>query len=259
MTNINSGYISALEARDIKRYPNEIAKIPNRGSVAGADMDRDLTFSEIVVAEMPSTPAVTEPPPSKSKPNKPFTLWEKGAFGFGDFVDIINPLQHIPVVATIYRNMTGDRIGFAPRVIGGAVWGRIGGFVSGIVNAVVDWFSGKDIGDHIFSALFGEPNQSRDGTAIAQSAKPVSEKKSAIAQIGSKPIVEAATWTNAFAYEDRFAELTGHLTVPPVTAALEIAQPNTGAAPTNISALSSYERNASMNDFIVDSKVRYLA
>jgi hypothetical protein len=24
--------------------------------------------------------------------------------GFGDFVDIINPLQHIPIVATIYRN-----------------------------------------------------------------------------------------------------------------------------------------------------------
>jgi hypothetical protein len=103
--------------------------------------------------------------------------------------------------------MTGDKIGLAPRIIGGALWGRIGGFVSGVINALVDWFSGKDIGDHIFSALFGELNQSGGGTAIAQSVKPVSGKQSAIAQIGSKPTVETATWTNPFAYEDRFASL----------------------------------------------------
>jgi hypothetical protein len=42
--------------------------------------------------------------------------------GFGDFVDIINPLQHIPIIATIYRNRTGDTLGFASRVIGGGLW-----------------------------------------------------------------------------------------------------------------------------------------
>src|SRR5215470_6180450 len=109
MTSVNPGYVSALEARDIKRYPNEVAKIPNRGSVAGADLDHDLTFPEIIVSETPSPSEVTEITPPKIKPNEPFTLWEKGAFGFGDLVDIVNPLQHIPVVATIYRNMTGDR------------------------------------------------------------------------------------------------------------------------------------------------------
>ena len=30
--------------------------------------------------------------------------------GFGDFVDIINPLQHFPIIATIYRNRTGIRL-----------------------------------------------------------------------------------------------------------------------------------------------------
>jgi hypothetical protein len=47
--------------------------------------------------------------------------------------------------------MTGDRLGMAPRVIGGALWGRIGGFVAGLVNSVVEWFTGKDIGDHIYA------------------------------------------------------------------------------------------------------------
>ncbi len=27
---------------------------------------------------------------------------------FWDFVDIVNPLQHVPVINTIYRELTGD-------------------------------------------------------------------------------------------------------------------------------------------------------
>lgn len=68
--------------------------------------------------------------------------------------------------------MTGDKLGMAPRVIGGALWDRIGGFVSGIVNAVVSWFTGKDVGDHIYGALFGKPGESGDGTAVARAANP---------------------------------------------------------------------------------------
>jgi hypothetical protein len=176
MTSINPAYGSALESRDIRRYPNEISKIPDRGSVAAADLERGVTFSDVVAgvtAETPDAPTGAILP--KLNPDKPFRLWEKEQFGFGDFVDIINPLQHIPIVATIYRNMSGDKIGLAPRVIGGAIWGRIGGFVSGIVNAIVDWFTGKDIGDHIYSALFGTPENSGAARAVAQSANPSSQ------------------------------------------------------------------------------------
>jgi hypothetical protein len=90
-----------------------------------------------------------------AKTAKPFSMWEKPEFSFGDFLDIINPLQHIPIVSTIYRNLSGDQIGAAPRVIGGALWGRVGGFVAGIINSVVEWFTGKDIGDHIYAAIWG--------------------------------------------------------------------------------------------------------
>jgi hypothetical protein len=84
---------------------------------------------------------------------KRVSLWKRGDFGLGDLLNVINPLQHIPIVATIYRNMSGDQMGIVPRVVGGALWGRIGGFVSGAVNAVVEWFTGKDIGDHIYAFL----------------------------------------------------------------------------------------------------------
>ncbi|MGB6086494.1 MAG: hypothetical protein WBF74_07845, partial [Parvibaculum sp.] len=34
-----------------------------------------------------------------------------GEFGFSDFLDVINPLQHIPIVSSIYRELTGDELG----------------------------------------------------------------------------------------------------------------------------------------------------
>ena len=37
---------------------------------------------------------------------------------FLDFLDIINPLQHIPLVSTIYRKITGDTIDPASRIAG---------------------------------------------------------------------------------------------------------------------------------------------
>jgi hypothetical protein len=258
MSSVNPGYVSTLEARDIRRYPHEIAKIPERDSMAVADPDRGLTFSQIAAGIADETRAVATAGASsrKAQPDRPFTLWEKDKFGLGDFVDIINPLQHIPIVATVYRNMTGDKIGFAPRVIGGALWGKIGGFVSGVVNAVVDWFTGKDIGDHIFSALFG-PTESGNGMAVAQSVHrgdETSAPQPEATPIGLKQPVEAAPWNNPFMFEDRFAELTGHLTVPSVTSAVQSARPAIPSAPTKLSALDSYGRNAAMEDSAVNSK-----
>ncbi len=170
---ILSGQITALEPGDIKRYPVDVAGIPNRGA-AFIDADHALTFPEVAakVADEQAQPVDASPQTAPAKPEKHSGLWEQEDFSFRDIVDIINPLQHIPIVATIYRNMTGERIGAVPRVIGGALWGRLGGFVSGLVNAVVDWFTGKDIGDHIYSALFGHPSESANETMVAQAPEP---------------------------------------------------------------------------------------
>ena len=156
-----AGQITALEPRDVKRYPVDVASIPNRGPAA-SDTSRALSFSEVAakIADEQARDLEANPPTTPAKPAKHFALWEQEEFGFRDIVDIINPLQHIPIVATLYRNMTGEKIGAVARVVGGALWGRLGGFVSGLVNVVVDWFTGKDIGDHIYSALFGQPSES---------------------------------------------------------------------------------------------------
>ena len=50
---------------------------------------------------------------------------------FGDIVDMINPLQHIPILGSLYRKFTGDMIDPAMKVAGGALFGGpIGAAVS---------------------------------------------------------------------------------------------------------------------------------
>ena len=68
-------------------------------------------------------------------------------FGFDDIVDIVNPLQHIPLVSTIYRNVTGDEIRGSGRILGGAIFGGAAGAGGSLVNVVVKEETGKDIPD----------------------------------------------------------------------------------------------------------------
>ncbi len=157
-----------LGSRDIRRYPSEIDRVPSRGDAQRPEAGHKLTFAKVAAEVNDVNQVATIPRESPAKNDKPFSLWEKESVGFGDFIDIINPLHHIPIVATLYRKFSDDQIGAAPRVIGGALWGRIGGFVSGVVNAVVEWWSGKDIGDHIYAAIFGPSNKDSGDSAVAQ-------------------------------------------------------------------------------------------
>lgn len=120
-----------------------------------------------------------------SKPaavSKPSSVWEKESFSFRDFIDMINPLQHLPVISTIYRKLSGDEIGDAPRVVGGAIFGGfLGSLVTGVVSALANVFSsrttGKDLGDHVMAmAKPAQPETAKvshsDHAAMANPATP---------------------------------------------------------------------------------------
>jgi hypothetical protein len=75
---------------------------------------------------------------------------------FGDVLDVLNPLQHIPVVSTLYREATGDEISGMARVAGGALYGGpLGAMASGF-DALISEDTGKDTGEHVVAALFGD-------------------------------------------------------------------------------------------------------
>jgi hypothetical protein len=73
------------------------------------------------------------------------TAQSEEPFGFGDLLDMINPLQHVPVVGHIYRSMTGDDIKPIGRIIGGALFGGAAGAAGSLVSVVVEQETGRDI------------------------------------------------------------------------------------------------------------------
>jgi len=72
-------------------------------------------------------------------------------FSFGDVIDMINPLQHLPVIGALYRKFTGDTIKPMSNIIGGAIFGGPIGAVSSTVNVVVKSTTGKDIAENAFA------------------------------------------------------------------------------------------------------------
>lgn len=90
-----------------------------------------------------------------------------------DLLDFVNPLQHIPVVNLIYRELTGDKIGALPQIVGGALLGGPVGALSAIVNVAVQETTGKDIGGQVMAMLSGEEEAPTTAkTKLADSATP---------------------------------------------------------------------------------------
>lgn len=77
----------------------------------------------------------------------------ENAFGFGDLVDMVNPLQHVPLLSTAYRHITGDEIRPVGRIIGGGLYGGPLGAASGLVNIIAQQETGRDVGENIVALL----------------------------------------------------------------------------------------------------------
>lgn len=94
---------------------------------------------------------------------------EDGGFSFHDLLSVVNPLQHIPIVATIYRAITGDTIKPLARVAGDTLYGGWMGCVSSVANIVFEKETGKDFGDTVLAFLEGD-HGSQSATDVASSA-----------------------------------------------------------------------------------------
>jgi hypothetical protein len=60
-------------------------------------------------------------------------------YSFGDVIDMINPLQHLPVIGMIYRKITGDTIKPISNIIGGTIFGGPVGAVSSTPKMRLHW------------------------------------------------------------------------------------------------------------------------
>ena len=132
------------------------------------------------MSAIPTTVTITPPvaldPALAAKAKKA----EHHGLNFGDLLDVINPLQHIPVVSTIYRRLTGDQMSPTAEIAGGALFGGVLGLVGSIADVVWTQATGKDFGNTVMAWL------GFDGkTAPVQYAK--ADAKSAAADPAPEP------------------------------------------------------------------------
>ncbi len=110
-----------------------------------------------------------------------------GDFTFDDFLDIINPLQHIPVVSTLYRQITGDAISPHARVLGDTLFGGASGFVAAAANVFFEEVAGEDIGETVMAFFSGE-----EGAGDPQVAGSDDPAAPAIIPAGAAPLTTSA-------------------------------------------------------------------
>ena len=118
----------------------------------------------------------------------------KGLFGekgmtFKDALDIINPLQQIPIIGSIYRHLTGDTISDGARLIGGGLYGLgVGGIVSAAISAAVEQTTGNDPGGTVIAMLGGKSLGEQIQTAQAAREKAGRQVASVYTSGGADPI-----------------------------------------------------------------------
>lgn len=156
-----------------------------------------------MVAALTDTPLDTprvqpkSPAPQAGEAGKSRGLFGEDGFSFWDLLDIVNPLQHIPVVSTIYRAVTGDKIDPGARIAGGTLFGGPIGMAVSLVSAMVQEDTGKDPGEHALAMLGIGPDEAAPAgpvTAIAQVPPPPADRvpPELLAAIQSPPRAEAA-------------------------------------------------------------------
>ena len=72
---------------------------------------------------------------------------------FDHLLDVVNPLQHIPIIGTIYRAITGDKIGSVEKIMGGTLYGGMWGAISAIADVAFKGITGKSFEDTALSLL----------------------------------------------------------------------------------------------------------
>ena len=86
---------------------------------------------------------------------------------FHHLLDVINPLQHLPVISTIYRAITGEHIGAVDKIVGDTLYGGLWGAVSSVADVAFEGFTGKSVEDTVISWFKGD-----SGSRVARITAP---------------------------------------------------------------------------------------
>ncbi len=108
----------------------------------------------------------------------------------------MNPLQHLPVVGTVYRALTGDKMGDVEKVAGDTLYGGPIGLVSSLADVAFEKITGKSFEDTAIGwvGLGGSESKTVEA-ATAPALKPLPSRTTQAANITPviAPVVRPAT------------------------------------------------------------------
>jgi hypothetical protein len=91
-------------------------------------------------------------------------------FSFHNLLSIVNPLQHLPLIGTLYRAITGDTIGTPEKIAGDTLYGGLWGALASIADTAFEKITGKDVGDTMLALFTGKHDETP--VAAASDAPP---------------------------------------------------------------------------------------
>jgi hypothetical protein len=115
-----------------------------------------------------------------------FQPFGKDGFNIGDLIDVVNPLQHIPVVSSVYRWATGDEISPAAELAGGFLYGGPIGLAASAASVALTAATGEDLGGDAVAMVLGESPFRKAGLDLADAPERTWGVK------GQEPVLAAA-------------------------------------------------------------------
>lgn len=88
---------------------------------------------------------------------------------FHHLLDVVNPLQHLPLVGTLYRAITGDHLGPVEKIMGDTLYGGLWGAVSSVADVAFEGLTGKSMEDTVLGWF---SHDSHNKVAAAKIAAP---------------------------------------------------------------------------------------
>ncbi len=104
---------------------------------------------------------ISSPAPAPEKVTVNATANQAGNQDEGFFhhlLDVVNPLQHLPVIGTIYRAITGEHIGAVEQIAGDTLYGGLWGAVSSVAEVAFQGLTGKSVEDTMLGWFKSDSN-----------------------------------------------------------------------------------------------------
>lgn len=117
-----------------------------------------------------TTAGTATPATATGSPDATKTTSTSEPFSFDDLLDLVNPLQHLPIVSTLYEHYANDPINTFPKIAGDTLYGGPLGLLSSVADTVFEKITGKSFGDTVLSWVTGDKVPAA-GTALASAAK----------------------------------------------------------------------------------------